>query len=133
MMRVLDVMTRERCQMMNVTGEVSQAVKTSGVEKGVCLLFVPHTTAGIVINENADPDVTRDILSGLDAMVPRLKYRHMEGNSDAHIKAALAGQSLTLIIEDGDIQLGTWQGIYFCEFDGPRERKLFVRTIKAEE
>lgn len=131
-MRELIVQTRERCQMVDVTGEILETVAACGVEDGVCVLFVPHTTAGIVINENADPDVTRDILDGLDAIVPRLQYRHMEGNSDAHIKSALIGTSLTLIIVDGELQLGTWQGIYFCEFDGPRERKLYVRTVQAE-
>ena len=132
-MRELIVPTRERCQMVDVTGAVSQAVKSAGVKNGICVIFVPHTTAGVVINENADPNVTRDILDGLEAMVPKLKYRHMEGNSDAHIKSALTGPSLTLVIVDGELQLGTWQGIYFCEFDGPRERKLFDHAMKAEE
>lgn len=132
-MPVLDVTTRARFQMVNVTAEVSRAVKASGVKSGVVVAYVPHTTAGVIINENADPDVARDILAGFDAMVPKLNYRHMEGNSDAHIKASLAGASQTLIIEDGELRLGRWQAVYFCEFDGPRERKLYIRVIKADE
>lgn len=128
-MQVLTVPTCERCQMVDITRAVSQAVKDSQIENGICLVYVPHTTAGVTINENADPDVVRDMLAAFSEMVPKLPYRHMEGNSDAHIKAALIGTSQTVIIENGALQLGTWQGIYFCEFDGPRTRKVYVQII----
>ena len=131
-MKVLNIATRTRCCMMDVSREISRAVKDSHVENGVCVVYVPHTTAGVTINENADPDVARDMLTALSDMVPKLAYRHMEGNSDAHIKAALVGTSETVIIEGGALQLGTWQGIYLCEFDGPRTRKMFIRIIPAD-
>jgi secondary thiamine-phosphate synthase enzyme len=109
--------------------EVVSVVKESGVEEGVCLLWVPHTTAAVTINENADPDVVRDILFGTSKMVPNQdQYHHSEGNSDAHIKSSLFGPSLSLIITERKLLLGTWQSIYFCEFDGPRTRKLFVKV-----
>jgi secondary thiamine-phosphate synthase enzyme len=126
-MQVLSIPTRERCQMVDVSREISRAVKDSRIANGICIVYVPHTTAGITINENADPDVARDMLAAFTEMVPKLKYRHLEGNSDAHIKAALVGTSQTVIIENGLLQLGTWQGIYLCEFDGPRTRKIYVQ------
>jgi secondary thiamine-phosphate synthase enzyme len=121
--------TRLREELVLVTGLVREAVAESGVKEGVCLVQVPHTTAGIMINENADPDVGKDILKGLKQMVPdRADYLHQEGNSSAHIKASLMGCSVQVMIEAGCLMLGTWQGIYFCEFDGPRSRKLWVRV-----
>ncbi|MFQ6099056.1 MAG: secondary thiamine-phosphate synthase enzyme YjbQ [Armatimonadota bacterium] len=124
----LSIATKSREQLIDVTSDVAQAVRESGVEAGIATLFVPHTTAGITINENADPTVAADILRGLSEVVPRRAsyYRHIEGNSDAHIKASLVGSSVQVLVQNGQLLLGTWQGIYFCEFDGPRSRKLWV-------
>jgi len=117
-----------------VTAQVRAAVKKSGVTSGVCMLFVPHTTAGITINENADPDVTRDIQMELNKVIPFDDgYAHTEGNSAAHIKSSLVGCQMNVFVEKGDLVLGTWQGIYFCEFDGPRTRKLYVKTLTTSD
>lgn len=115
--------------MIDITEEVKSAIKSSGIKDGICTVFVPHTTAGVTINENADPDVKDDIIRGLDEIIPNIRFKHMEGNSDAHIKSVLVGNSVNLIVENGEIQLGTWQGIYFCEFDGPRSRKVYIKVI----
>ena len=116
-----------RMEFVDITGEVAKAVSALGVKDGVVTVFVPHTTAGITINENADPDVTADMAVALDRMVPwKANYRHGEGNSAAHVKASLMGSSVRVIIEGGQLQLGTWQAIYFCEFDGPRTREVWV-------
>ena len=124
----LELKTSSRSQMLNITDSVRQAVSGSGVTDGTVTVFVPHTTAGVTINENADPDVIRDILYELDKIVPwEDGYRHYEGNSAAHIKAGMMGSSVTVIIENSRLLLGTWQGIYFCEFDGPRTRHLLVK------
>ena len=113
-----------------VTGQVREAVAKSGVSSGICLVYCPHTTAGMTINENADPDVVRDLLFALDRTYPnRPEFRHCEGNSAAHLKASVLGSSVTLPIEAGKLVLGRWQGIYFCEFDGPRTRTFFVKVI----
>ncbi|MBN1141755.1 MAG: YjbQ family protein [Deltaproteobacteria bacterium] len=131
-MKTLEIDTRSRAELIDVTAEVRRLIAASGVRKGAALLFVPHTTAGVTINENADPDVVRDLLLGLERMVPfEGGYRHAEGNSAAHIKSTLVGTSQWLIVEDGQPVLGTWQGIYFCEFDGPRRRQLHVRILPA--
>ena len=114
---------------MNITSQVREAVKKSGVLKGAALVYCPHTTAGIAINENADPDVTADILSALDDMVPRMDFLHIEGNSPAHIKTLLTGSSASVPVEGGNLALGRWQGIYFCEYDGPRDRKFIVQVL----
>ncbi len=107
-------------------------VRESGVKEGICVLFCPHTTAGLTINENADPSVRLDISDHLSDLVPERKsYKHLEGNADSHIKSVLVGQSLSLIIENGDIVLGTWQGVFFCEFDGPRNRKILVKILEG--
>lgn len=114
----------------NITPQVREAVAKSGVADGLCVVFCPHTTAGVTINENADPDVVRDLLLGLSRAFPdRAEYRHMEGNSAAHLKASCMGSSVTLIIREGRLLLGTWQGVYLCEFDGPRQRKFAVQVI----
>jgi secondary thiamine-phosphate synthase enzyme len=127
-MKVIAIETHAREEFLDITRQVRSAVRDSGIENGIALVFVPHTTAGITINENADPDVKEDILMGLKKMVPdSLPWRHAEGNSPAHVKAGLVGSSIHVIIEAGDLQLGTWQGIYFCEFDGPRDRNVFVK------
>jgi secondary thiamine-phosphate synthase enzyme len=114
--------------MIDITGRVAQIVKESGIEEGFCHVFTPHTTAAVTINENADPDVQRDILAALDRMVPLSKgYRHSEGNSAAHVKASLFGASQSVFIKEGSLLLGTWQSLFFCEFDGPRTRKVLIR------
>ncbi len=115
--------------MVNITDEVRRAAAESGVTDGILHVFVPHTTAAVTINENADPDVVRDIEAHMSALVPRDGgFRHSEGNSDGHIKSSLFGCSETVFVEGGKLVLGTWQGIYFCEFDGPRSRKVFVKV-----
>ncbi len=131
-MITLDVRSTRHSELIDVTDEVRRAVRASGVRSGLAVLFVPHTTAAVTINENADPDVSRDILMELGKIVPLEDgYRHNEGNSAAHIKSTLVGISQTLLVEDGEAVLGTWQGIYFCEFDGPRRRRLHIRIVGA--
>jgi len=125
----LSVRTSSRMQFLDITSQVQDAVKESGLSDGVCIVFVPHTTAGITINENADPDVTRDIIDTLERLVPRKgDYRHTEGNADSHVKASLMGFSVDVMVENGRLVLGAWQAIYFCEFDGPRTRQVLVRV-----
>ena len=114
---------------IDITGQVRKIVAAGAVQNGLCQIFVPHTTAGVTINENADPDVVTDMLAALKQMVPDLPYRHSEGNSPAHIKSSLVGCSITVPISEGRLCLGTWQGIYFCEFDGPRTRKVWVNLV----
>ena len=114
---------------IDITGQVRKIVASGNVQNGLCQIFVPHTTAGVTINENADPDVVTDMLAALGKMVPDLHYRHSEGNSPAHIKSSLVGCSITVPISEGRLCLGTWQGIYFCEFDGPRTRKVWVNLV----
>lgn len=126
--QVFRLTTDVRCQMKDITEAVLGFVRESGIKNGRVTVFCPHTTAAITINENADPDVQRDILLGLEKVFPKRNpdFRHCEGNSDAHIKSSLFGVSETVILSDGALALGTWQGIYFCEFDGPRTRKFMV-------
>jgi secondary thiamine-phosphate synthase enzyme len=124
----LSVRTRGKVDFQDITGTVRETIKSSGVKSGVCHVFVPHTTAGITINEHADPSVVEDIAAQLDKMVPQHGgYRHLEGNSPAHIKASLIGSSQTLFVEEGRPVLGTWQGVFLCEFDGPRNRSLLIK------
>ncbi|MDD1729450.1 MAG: secondary thiamine-phosphate synthase enzyme YjbQ [Methanospirillum sp.] len=123
----IEVRTGSRNEFIDITNRLSEALEKSGVLNGTCYVYMPHTTAGLTINENADPDVVRDILAGLSRLVPmKGDYRHAEGNSDAHIKASLMGFSLMVPIIEGRLALGTWQGLYFCEFDGPRNRQVMV-------
>lgn len=123
-------LSTERQNFYNITSYVREAVAESGIKDGICTVFCPHTTAGITINENADPDVVRDMLLGLDKAFPdRPEFRHMEGNSAAHLKSSCVGSSSSVIIKNGNLVLGTWQGIYFCEFDGPRTRKFYVKVM----
>jgi secondary thiamine-phosphate synthase enzyme len=126
----LNISTSSRVQMISITAQISAVVKTSGVQDGICVVFCPHTTAGVTINENADPDVVRDIIYEINKVIPFTDhYQHGEGNSAAHIKSSLFSPSLTLIIKDGRLLLGTWQTVYFCEFDGPRSRHCFVKVV----
>ena len=125
----LQIKTSSRTDMVDITAMVQKEVSGQGVEDGMCMVYVPHTTAGITINEGADPAVCRDIMAKLDDMVPRdAGYRHMEGNSDSHIKASLMGSSVSIMVERGRLVLGTWQKIYFCDFDGPRTRKVYLKV-----
>ena len=128
----IKISTSSRDQFIDITRKVDEVLRHSGVENGLCTIFVPHTTAAVTINENADPDVKSDIIKELDKIVPNCDgYSHCEGNSAAHIKSSLVGASETVIISGGRLLLGTWQGIYFCEFDGPRNRKLIVKIMEG--
>ena len=130
MLQKLRLHTTTRNVMLDVTPEVQKAVERSGVRGGLACVFTPHTTAAVTVNEHADPDVARDMLAALGKLVPQEgDYRHYEENSDSHIKSALVGCSQTVIIEDERLLLGRWQGIFFCEFDGPRERELWVKIL----
>ncbi len=125
--RIVTLQTRAREEMQDITPEVDKAVRDSGIRNGVAMVYVPHTTAGVTINENADPSVRADILMSLRAQVPdSLPYTHAEGNSPAHVKASLLGSSVHVLIIDGRPALGTWQGVFFCEFDGPRTRRIRI-------
>lgn len=133
MIRSFTVKTRHRSELRDITQEVQHTVSRSGIREGVCYIFNPHTTAGLTVNEGADPSVAEDILALLERLVPRNgSYRHSEGNSDAHVKASLMGSTATLQIEGGKLLLGTWQSVFFCEFDGPRTRKVRVHIISSE-
>ena len=127
----LNIKTNTHTEMQEITDRVQEAVSERGIEDGICMLFVPHTTAAVTINENADPDVVRDFIMELDKIVPWDDgYRHFEGNSAAHLKASIIGFSEHIIVENGRLQLGKWQGIYFCEYDGPRSRKLKIKIME---
>ncbi|MCL4523409.1 MAG: secondary thiamine-phosphate synthase enzyme YjbQ [Acidobacteria bacterium] len=129
----LRVKTSRRTELLDITRDVQRAIRETGVQSGLCHLYVPHTTAGITINENADPDVPRDIEAAMDRLVPKDgPYKHYEGNADAHIKSTLTGVSLSVEIDGGELQLGRWQGIFFCEYDGPRQREVRVRVVRDD-
>lgn len=124
--------TARKTELIDVTHSVQEVLQKADVDNGICIVFVPHTTAAVTINENADPSVPEDILMELNKIVPfEDRYHHMEGNSPAHIKASLLGSSQTVFVESGQLVLGTWQGIFFCEFDGPRNRKVHVKVIET--
>lgn len=126
----LSVRTNRRQEMIEITGLIQKAIQEKRVTSGVCHIFVPHTTCGVTINEHADPDVIQDILAVLDQLVPSSgNYKHLEGNSPAHVKTSLIGSSLTVMIADGRLRLGTWQGVFLCEFDGPRQRRVWVKIM----
>jgi secondary thiamine-phosphate synthase enzyme len=130
MIAQLEINTKSAAELVDITAEVQRIVKEKGMQSGVCHVFVPHTTAGLTLNENWDPAVRADILMELDKIVPwHDNYRHAEGNSAAHIKASLMGFSQTLLVEDGRLVLGTWQGIYLAEFDGPRRRRVLAKLV----
>ncbi|MEJ2167714.1 MAG: secondary thiamine-phosphate synthase enzyme YjbQ [Desulfobacterales bacterium] len=128
---ILTVKTRERTELVDVTSDINQLIQKSGIDQGLCMLYVPHTTAAVTINESADPSVKADMLMILNKLIPwEADYRHLEGNSAAHIKSTLVGSSELIAVENRKLALGTWQGVFFCEFDGPRSRKLHVRIIE---
>jgi secondary thiamine-phosphate synthase enzyme len=130
MIHKLDIKTHSKTEFQEITSKVREMVRDSGIKSGICVVYVPHTTAGVMINEHADPDVVGDILNQLEEIVPQQgKYKHAEGNAAAHIKSALIGTSVTLLINYGELALGTWQGIFFGEFDGPRNREIMVKII----
>ena len=132
MLESFNVVTSRRNEIIDVTSKVREIIKRSKIKSGICVVYTPHTTAAITVNEHADPAVATDIENALSKLVPaNAGYRHLEGNSDSHIKTSLIGPSMTLIVENGEPLLGTWQGIFFCEFDGPRTRKVFVKVIEG--
>ncbi|NWF75085.1 MAG: YjbQ family protein [Nitrospirae bacterium] len=134
MVRYINVRSKSRNEFIDITGLVQDVVKEAGVMKGICCLYVPHTTAGITINEGADPSVQRDILNTLSRLIPHdMNYLHREGNADAHIKSTLVGTSVIVIIDEGKLLLGTWQAVFFCEFDGPRHRRVAVKFLHVRE
>ena len=125
-------LTTERNNWTDVTARVRDTLRESGVKNGLCVVYCPHTTAGITINENADPDVVRDLIFALEKTYPdRAEFRHSEGNSASHLKASVIGSSVTILVREGRLLLGTWQGVYFCEFDGPRTRRFYVEILEA--
>ncbi len=129
---ILSVKTRETTELIDITSDINRLVQESGVDQGLCMLYVPHTTAAVTINESADPSVKSDMLMIINRIIPlEADYRHLEGNSAAHIKTTLVGPSELIAIENQQLVLGTWQGVFFCEFDGPRSRKLYVRIMEA--
>jgi secondary thiamine-phosphate synthase enzyme len=131
---ILSVKTRDRTELVDITSDINRLVRESGVDQGLCMLYVPHTTAAVTINESADPSVKSDMLMVLNEIIPwEAHYRHMEGNSAAHIKTTLVGSSELIAIENNQLALGTWQGVFFCEFDGPRSRKLHVRISDHQQ
>ena len=133
-MKIVTIETTEHNQMIDITSIVQTNVKELGIKDGVCYVFVPHTTAAVTINENADPDVVRDILNTLSKLIPHIdNYRHLEGNSDAHVKASLFGNTATVVVNNGKLVLGTWQSLFFCEFDGPRKRKIMIKVLVDKE
>jgi secondary thiamine-phosphate synthase enzyme len=128
----LNIKTNSRAEMIDITASVQKAVKEQNVQSGYCIVFTPHTTAAVTINENADPDVPHDIFAALERAIPHSgDYRHGEGNSAAHVQSSLIGASETILIEDGRLALGTWQSIFFCEFDGPRSRRVLIKVVNG--
>lgn len=129
-MHELNIKSRLRNELIDITSEISEYISASGIKDGLCIVYTPHTTAAVTINENADPDVPSDIVSALSKIFPvNMDFRHNEGNSDAHLKSSLVGCSELFIIQNSRPLLGTWQGIFFCEFDGPRNRKVFIKML----
>jgi secondary thiamine-phosphate synthase enzyme len=132
MLERIEIESSKRIELVDITNQINSVVQKSGVGEGICYLHVPHTTAAVTINENADPDVSHDILEMSGKLIPRDDdYAHLEGNSDAHIKSSMFGTTLSLIIDDGKLVLGRWQCVYFCEFDGPRTRSVYIKTVSG--
>lgn len=132
MLKTLNIKSRAKTEFIDITEDINGAIKDSGVQSGICYIYIPHTTAGITINEGADPSVKRDIITTLNKLIPfEGDYQHMEGNSAAHIKSTVVGVSQFVVIEDGKAILGTWQSVYFCEFDGPRHRRVIIKIAHS--
>lgn len=132
MIKTLNIKSKSKTEFIDITEDIREFIKESGIEHGICYVYVPHTTAGLTINEGADPSVKKDIIATLNRLIPfEWDYQHLEGNSAAHIKSTIVGVSLFIIIEDGKPMLGTWQSVYFCEFDGPRHRRVIVKTVQS--
>ncbi len=132
-MKTISINSKKREEFIDITQDLQGLIKQEKIKTGVCVVFCPHTTAGLTINENADPSVKKDIIAHLKQLVPESKpYAHLEGNSDSHIKSSLLGSSLNIIIEEGRLALGTWQGVYFCEFDGPRKREVYIQLTESQ-
>jgi len=132
MVKYINVKSRQRTEFIDITDKIQEVIKDEGITSGICYLFVPHTTAGITINEGADTSVQKDILNTLNRLIPlEVDYYHREGNADAHVKATLVGVSTSVFISEGKLNLGTWQAIYFCEFDGPRHRRVAIKLLKS--
>lgn len=131
-LKQINLTTRSRRQMVSMTQDVQAVVRDLGVADGLCHVWVPHTTAAVVVNENADPDVARDLIAAYEAMIPAVRFAHAEGNSDAHLMATLLGGSVTVPVEAGRLRLGTWQGLFFVELDGPRQRKVWVTGLESK-
>jgi secondary thiamine-phosphate synthase enzyme len=130
MLKEIAVQTNTQTQIIDITAQIQKVVRESGISEGLCCVFIPHTTAGVTINENADPSVKHDIIMELNKVIPlNDHYRHLEGNSAAHIKASIIGSSVNVPVENNNLLLGTWQGICFCEFDGPRQRNVYVKIV----
>jgi secondary thiamine-phosphate synthase enzyme len=130
MKKTFTVQTSSKTELIDITGYIEKEIRSEGIDEGVCMVFVPHTTAAVTINESADPSVKSDILMVLNKLVPwKEAYRHLEGNSPAHIKSSIIGASEMIAVEGGRLKLGTWQGVFFCEFDGPRNRKVHIRLL----
>lgn len=130
MLKTLTIKSRSKTEFIDITEDIHEAIKGSGIKSGVCYIYVPHTTAGITINEGADPSVKRDIITTINKIIPfEGDYQHIEGNSAAHIKSTAVGVSLFVMVEDSKPLLGTWQSVYFCEFDGPRHRRVIVKVV----
>ena len=128
----IEVSSRQKTELIDITSEVQQPIDSAGIDNGICMIYVPHTTAAVTINESADPAVASDIIMVLNQVVPwKAGYQHMEGNSPAHVKASLVGESVNAAVAEGKLQLGTWQGIFFCEFDGPRRRRVRIHLING--
>jgi secondary thiamine-phosphate synthase enzyme len=132
--REIEIKTKARNELVDITRQVAKVVEEAGIAEGICVVVIPHTTAGVTINENADPSVKTDIIAKLAELVPAGdRYHHEEGNADAHIKAVLVGTSEVLVVRGGQLALGTWQGVFFCEFDGPRTRQVWLRVMRDKQ
>ena len=131
MFKEIKIETTKRNELIDITSQVEEIVNSSGINTGICLVYVPHTTVGIIINENADPDVKEDLLNALEKMVPKINFSHAEGNSDAHLKSLICGKDKSIVVEKGSLKLGQWDGIFLAEFDGPRNRKVYVKIVEG--
>ena len=131
MFKELKIDSTKRNELIDITVKVEDVVNKSGINTGICLVYVPHTTAGIIINENADPDVKTDLLDALEKMVPKINFKHNEGNSDSHLKSLICGKEKSMVVEKGSLKLGQWDGLFLAEFDGPRNRKIYIKIVEG--